>query len=129
MPDDLMRLAERCEAAIGANRKLDHEINIAIGRPQEWVGFLLPRFTASLDAAMTLVPEEDDSWSLLKRPSDEGASFKATVSWTEVTRHKKPQPYVMRQPRVRWAEAATPALALCAAALKATAALRAKEQK
>jgi hypothetical protein len=149
---DLLKLAERCEAATGPDRKLDCEILVALDwRAPDWeegeptakaladklgVAWLadraaeggmsiwryLPRPTASLDAAMTLVPEENDSWSLMKWPQDGKPTFRATVSWTVKSSHKNASgPYVMHKPHVRRAEAATPALALCAAALRARA--------
>lgn len=50
-------LAERCEAATGPDRALGREVLLACGK-----GFVSPLYrwldpTASLDAAMTLVPE------------------------------------------------------------------------
>src|SRR5688572_19992568 len=79
----LLKLAARCEAAEGADRELDCLIGVAIGRfftqpnkgwperldycerredggevhPGHGFDQLVPRFTASLDAAMTLLPE------------------------------------------------------------------------
>lgn len=63
MSQDMLKLAERCEAATGPDPKLDREILDTIC--EKWVGkwLLGPakyRFTASLDAAMTLyrrIPE------------------------------------------------------------------------
>jgi hypothetical protein len=109
-------LAERCEAATGPDRELDCAIAVALGRTDEGgsgfhrtfpddsvfeqVRALL--FTASLDAAMTLVPE-GAVWSVGNFGFDEKPM--STVGEIEVN-------------------AATPALALCAAALKARAALK-----
>ena len=67
----LLALAERCEAATGVDRGLDADIARAMGwrfaaegHPigDTWYNparraFPLPRYTANLDAAMTLVPE------------------------------------------------------------------------
>lgn len=133
MSDELLKLAERCEAATGPDRSLDCAIAVAAADyfllPPKWdggpVGYgyfdadgaevhpghggdqLVKRYTASLDAAMTLVPEGMklvldthhmivtlyEYWPI-SSPEDEGfASYQA--------------------------EAATPALALCAAALRA----------
>lgn len=70
--EKLIELAARCEAAEGPDRELDKAISRAVngGRlPTEPVAFsgrgvvsvvatiIPPNFTASLDAAMTLVPE------------------------------------------------------------------------
>jgi hypothetical protein len=128
---DLLELAARCEAADGEDRLLDAEIYVALDAEREnldalaingAVGTWVPKCTASLDAAMTLVPEENDSWSLMKWPQDGKPTFRATVSWTVKSSHKNASgPYVMHKPHVRRAEAATPALALCAAALRARA--------
>jgi hypothetical protein len=62
---DLIALAERCEAATGPDRELDIAMLPLIGLSLERVGGFydsnnhavpLPRFSASLDAAMTLAP-------------------------------------------------------------------------
>ena len=73
MTDELIELAERCEAADGPSRELDAEIALAIGydvkydrgndptpyyepiKEYSWQPVLA--YTASLDSAMTLVPE------------------------------------------------------------------------
>lgn len=95
----LLELAERCEAATGPSYVLDLEIAEVIA-PTElaWQ----PPFTASLDAALMLVPEGwtgivpitggDDAWLWQERA-------------LAGTGHR--------------CRAATPALALCAAALRA----------
>lgn len=55
--DDLLRLAERVEAAEGPDRELDREICLAL-RSGRWISpGAVPAYTSSLDAAMTLVPE------------------------------------------------------------------------
>lgn len=57
---DLLKLAERCEQATGPDRELDYAIaDAALGsiKPPFRRGYC-ERYTASLDAAMTLVPEE-----------------------------------------------------------------------
>ena len=76
MMADLLKLAARCEAATGPDRELDRDIGLAMGvydQPEDLgcfhdpaeavVGgggqtFAAPEYSASLDAAMTLVPEE-----------------------------------------------------------------------
>jgi hypothetical protein len=114
-PTTLLALAERCEQAAGPDRELDAEIALAIGYTREkkgreriawwrnpkgqqigydgWHNFP-PSFTASLDAAVTLVPE-GCGWMVMNNAAKVG----------------------------RWpSRGATPALALCAAALRAKAA-------
>jgi hypothetical protein len=120
--DELLALAIRCEQATGPDREIDRDIGLMLGlydNPEDLgcfddtaeavVGgggqtFAPPAFTASLDAAMTLVPE---GWSgtATKRANGKGLA--------EVDR-----PGSLR--KVSWA--ATPALALCAAVLRARAA-------
>lgn len=57
MTDTLTELATRIEQAEGPSRELDAKIHHAIGRrDQQWAD--APAYTASLDAAMTLVPDE-----------------------------------------------------------------------
>jgi hypothetical protein len=128
----LLTLAERCEQAAGPDRELDAEIALAIGYTREkkgreriawwrnpkgqqlgydgWHNFP-PSFTASLDAAVTLVPE-GRAWTVgqnlhhwhwqasINALNDEGnptsIGFGGPCGW--------------------------PALALCAAALRARAA-------
>lgn len=110
---DLIKLAERCEQATGPDRELECRIWIAfqpfdfqtarlvVEDLEQWVA---PRYTASIDAALTLVPEgclwELNQWA-------NGASAECATT----------KPY---EPQGRRA-AATPALALCAAALRARA--------
>lgn len=110
----LLDLAARCEAAEGPDRELDAEIAFATGwathalHKQEWLrpdGVVcgLPEYTASLDAATSLVPE---GWCWQLRHDDRPcAQF-----WQDGDEY------------CLTALAATPALAQCAAALKARAA-------
>lgn len=126
----LLKLAEQCEQATGPDRELDAAISEALGNClhtpvvqevswsdgtkdlvpvctkcgaknayQEW-----HRFTASLDSAMTLVPEEYDFYV-----ADDKHGVHACVN---------------AKPPISGGSlnAATPALALCAAALRAKAA-------
>jgi hypothetical protein len=109
----LLELAERCEKATGPDRELDELIDKA-ALPHEWANEFfdpsrhdLPRYTALLDAAMTLVPEEA-WWSVMRAPCAEG--YDAEVASDD---HRR---------------AATPALALCAAALRALAHQTAEER-
>ena len=131
--ETLLALADRTEKATGPDRELDVEIWLAVNHPDyrfpcpvlnrvpsdyqealsrhRWDGggghyaWLSP--TTSLDAAMSLVPEGWDwmRWSpgsmVVIRPHANGKMFADTIE----------------------AKAATPALALCAAALRARATL------
>lgn len=132
---ELLKLAELCEQASGPDRELDCLIAVAIDwRWSEWeegeplvsalatkhgIEWLvksaqsgmsiwrnIPCFTASIDATMKLVPEE---WfiDLSIRP----APMRPSAAYT------RPQ-HVERGIWYR-VEATTPALALCAAALRA----------
>ena len=104
--DPLLDLAERCEAATGP----DLALNDAIARARSkwegrlvWSGLSRP-YTASLDAAMTLVPE---GWERIETTS---------LNYTDGSvRHYAAVNFM--QP----SKAAAPSLALCAAALKARA--------
>ncbi len=98
MKAELEALAVRCEAATGPDRELDALINDIAGRRPT-----MPAYTASLDAAMTLVPEG----YLYGIGNPEGAAH-AVVSES---------PDALIDP----VKAATPALALCAASLRALA--------
>lgn len=113
---DLLELAARVEGASGADRELDLAIwaaidprapeVIAAGRkPLEW----LHCYTSSLDAAMTLVPE-GMQWSFDSHYKMAGVSR----YWDDPQHGPTCEEYA--------GEAATPALALTAAALRARAA-------
>ena len=113
-------IAERIEALEGPCREMDLSIAKAVGLAHldavagGVTGFMymdrgqpacvtVPRYTASLDAAMTLVPERW-VWSINQFP-DKASAY--CVSEDEV----------IARPRKQYQ--ATPALALCAAALRA----------
>lgn len=137
----LMDLAERCEKAQGPDRELDAEILAALvggvakqspingawcvyigtdsrGRPRLWEArtdvenaWRHAPFTASLDAALSLVPE-GWAWAVYGGAREEIVSTAYCV------------PNGGRLPWPDWVTdicAATPALALCAAALRALA--------
>lgn len=104
-------LIERIEAAEGPSRELDAEIAKAVGaehgsrekvsmesRSIYYIDECAPAYTASLDAAMTLVPEGFD-WAVFR--TNGGLTVHAWCGSREDV------------------FAATPALALCAAALRA----------
>jgi hypothetical protein len=99
----LMELAERCEAATGPDTFLDLDISQTTGAWKKWPTFKEFSPTASLDAALTLVPEgcewrvrwcelPNGTWASIARIGENGCGLNTT--------------------------AATPALALCAAALR-----------
>ena len=123
-------LAERCEQATGPDRELDclivetfgwkriakgrlffREIWWERGNDRLWLP-QIPKLTVSLDAAMTLVPE---GW---ERFDVDATAPELGIDWT------------LHGPMKDEAKgtADTPALALCAAALRAIAAHQAKDQ-
>jgi hypothetical protein len=110
---DLLELAERCEKAEGPDRWLDVEIAAALPRGDWWQdcmgepGYEPRHFTASIDAALTLVPEgwfvaslsqDATGWWAGLRP----AIASVTTEWTG-----------------GWEPSPNAALALCAASLRA----------
>jgi hypothetical protein len=101
----LLELAERCEKATGPDDALDWAAAEAIGCAPG-----LP-YSASLDAAMTLVPDGYEwgcgSWG---NPDTDGP-----WAWCATRQQSADND-------LDYGKAATPALALCAAALKARAA-------
>ena len=116
----MIELIERIEALEGPDREVDRLVGRAAGwrhvpsGKYDWMkpsGMYctigLPPFTASLDAAMTLVPE---GWSGL-------LGFRGTHDYIEERGHAHIQTIVGE--KEAYAEASTPALALCAAALRA----------
>lgn len=113
----LVELAELCEKASGPDRELYAMIYDAVyggeclydPKWETWItpgGMNVPAFTASLDAALTLVPEGWD-WA-----SGSG-QFGGHAFMRRVTS--------VGEPPAISSDAATPALALCAAALRARA--------
>ena len=125
MPDDLKSLIAELETAKEGGRRLDYGIARLLGRsvprfvdieeiisnPEAEVvrlkgggvstGFRPPRYTTSIDAALTLVPE-GWNWQI----SDIGLAWVGT--------------HLAANKPVRFdGDAATPALALCISALKA----------
>jgi hypothetical protein len=103
--EKLVELAERCEQETGPDRELDRIIRDAMFQPCMNNG---ADYTASLDAAMTLVPG--------------GASIDLRTAQTRAGAVAMVHPPQMRPTII--CRAATPALALCAAALRARAALQ-----
>ncbi len=125
--ETLLALAERCEQVSGPDRELDRQVALATGwaimkvQGDDW---LMPptgrpvgdprRYTASLDAALTLVPE---GWGwLVSQPNAKALASGLLKMRTPVMGEVQ---YGCDQ---RFAvAAAAPALALCAAALRARA--------
>jgi hypothetical protein len=112
---DLIRLAERVEALAGPDREVDLEIYRAIypfpcvalsERAQDAFDLeKAPKYTSSLDAAMSLVPELLREHAFLQTSTPAKAGFEKDGTFT-------------------YFEAATPALALTAAAIRSLAAQR-----
>ena len=115
----LDELAKHCEEATGPDRSIDGLIAHAIGctMPDDPAGWP-PRYTASIDAALTLVP---DGWYWR---CGKTTSFQA---WAVVNRthpdHCEPNKDEFFANRDHWKPIWTPVLALCAAALRARAVL------
>lgn len=117
----LLALAKRCEQAAGPDRELDNAILIALGYSWRGMAYLHDDdnhvlkgstfFTKILDAAVTLVPEGCD-WHCQSNPS-------VSACWASVS------PMKFDSKLQEWGSgmrrASTPALALCAAALRARA--------
>ena len=92
-------LATRIEQAEGPSRELDAEIATIFG----WTpahDLVCPAYTASLDAAMTLVPDGTNVHAVILDKGLTRIELNGTTKYLKV-------------------DAATPALALCAAALRA----------
>ena len=102
---DLLDLADRCEKAAGPDRQIDVDILFEV--VWEGQGHEPPQtpFTASIDAALTLVPE---GWSKRQYGTD---GFSDSPCYATLT-----------YDALRFARAKTEPLAICAAALRARAA-------
>lgn len=113
---ELEKLAGWLKAATGPDRELGREVLLACGR-----GFVSPLYswldpTASIDAAMSLVPEGCGwiaAWGQTRPDEPMGGAI--------VKRNARFIGYGANYDAISEAEAATPALALCAAALRARA--------
>lgn len=102
-------LIEKLEKATGPDRKLDSAIvDFLVGMPRTAIGGDA-RYTSSIDAALTLVPEGARVWLELNT-----ADFKPHGAWVGGDySHRK-----------NYSRTATPAIALCIAALRARASLQ-----
>ena len=107
-------LTTRIEAATGPDRALDYDIAYLTGIYFRNGGKALA-YTASIDAALTLVPE---GWRLANLSQYDPGDAKSTCSLVRMEAG-----YGALVKNRRWAVAATPALALCIAALRAKEAL------
>jgi hypothetical protein len=109
-PAVLLALAERCERE-EVGQDMDDAIGVALG-----VGWLqFKPWTTSLDAAVTLVPEGDDVfWQL----GHDGAGPDPSLFLARVLVCSQPRPV-----NGHIARSESPTLALCAAALRARAAM------
>lgn len=132
---EIVGLAERCEKAEGPDRELDKAIVLAL-KPEamfqtddgydEPIVFhaepvvrwkhVLPRFTASVDAALTLVPE---GWIVANLCQGDSGKWWAELRHGYLTSYDKVALGKQLDP-------ATPALAICAAALRARAPIERK---
>ena len=107
---ELLELAERCEKAAGPDRAIDFDIAEFVTRAHMATG-KAPAYTASLDAAMTLI-DDSEIWGVSKQEHNPGRDYYYQASVMPFG----PKPW-------HEAKAASAALALCAAALRAKATL------
>lgn len=106
-----LELAERCEAATGPSYELEGEIALVAHYGYERNGIERPKYTASVDAALTLVPE-GYIWAVTNMDPETGLVTRSAAMLA-------PNADADGDPCI----AATPALAICAAALRARAAM------
>ena len=116
----LLELAERCEAAQGPDRGLDMLICTALntGRRTDPRDPGPDRFTASIDAAMTLVPKHLMEWEVCAYDAARDPRFGRFQSRIKLLNYADDPDELGPQ---AIANAATPALALAAASLRARA--------
>jgi hypothetical protein len=123
-------LIERLEKAAGPDRQLDNAIEEAVDfpkptNPDDLPGYP-PYFTASIDAALTLVPD-GWRWQISNRAPKpkEGRAYLWNAEPHFAGIATRPNPNYRGEEDT----AATPALALCIAALKARAAITAGDRR
>jgi hypothetical protein len=100
----LNELADRVEAAVGPDRELDNQIGAMLntGRRTDPRNPGYPHYTTFMDEAVQLLPD-GSFWGVIMDGDDDGFQACCEQGGTSLIWHK----------------AATPALALCAAALRA----------
>jgi hypothetical protein len=127
---EMLELAARCEAATGPDRELDIAMLPLIGlrfvdegHPIGRVCYdsnnqatVMPRFTASIDAALTLVPEGSLFTTRTLWDRDKVAGFASISRYELAGPDDQLRRYWMDEHQ---SNAATPPLALCVAALRA----------
>lgn len=124
----LLALADQCEKAELASRELDRRISLATlppimpGSVPSWPEGMPPQFTASLDAAMKLVPE---GWAIDRLAMWPGGGPLSCYVNLLGTFEREGERWHNYKCGKACGHACAPALALCAAALRATAAVEA----
>lgn len=119
MTSHLLDLARRVEGLTGPDREVDDAIIDALGWRNDFgvpipPGFVgLPAYTGSIDAALMLVPE-GHAWAITNIEGGDYTSFNFDRP-TAVVQRKAGDIMALH------VSAATPALALCAASLRAIA--------
>jgi hypothetical protein len=103
-------LIAKLETATGPSRDLDADICLATKRPSGIVR--APAYTASIDAALTLVPN-NACWEI--HGDYKGGDQHSAIVWQETA----PSYWTIKTE----SDAASPAIALCIAALRARAAV------
>lgn len=103
---DLSSLLARIESATGPDRELDSEIAFALTPPDAEIGLLALNYTASLDAVIALCERVLPGWSW-------------AVDSGYAANHHKSHAEAWTGDDEGSGDAATPALALCAAIIKA----------
>lgn len=111
---DLEALASRVEALSRPDRAIDWEVHLRNGLDGVGAYGSHPTYTASIDAAMMLVPGVFSGQIWLRFNEGERNKPHAAI-WSHDDGHGKPSRVNVE------AKAATPALALCAASLRALA--------
>ena len=115
-------LIKRLEAATGPDRQLDNAIEEAIDlpkptNPDDLPGYP-PHFTASIDAAITLVPEDSHEWREYSPVIWGGRRPAARINYRQRDAEAE-SGWAYGSLNDSEVRGATPALALCIAALKA----------
>lgn len=116
---DLPELAARCEAATGPDRAIDHAITTLLGRAGVISSEIeVPAFTASLDLALSVVPPRVHWLVHLCCTYQGGPLYTAIIvpNQAEIGVDEMLGGNIPRQVAVE--HIPTPALAICAAALK-----------